>query len=170
MLKWWKRKVGGAQDGSVPMERWTPERLLEARVYLESKDPSTLTREDHYLVADYLVMRYLPKEDRRTEAEWQRARTALREKIDFNIAHPERAQEPVKDDPDFAEWLKRKLRKKVERGEVLNWLASFDHPENDRGQAQALRMFRFYLERLDHFQIDDDLIARMTAITEGTKL
>lgn len=96
----------------TPMKRWTPEKLLEVKVYLETKAPSLFTREDHYLVVDYLAMRYLPEDDNRTEEEWQAARTKLHRKIDLNIDHPDRPKEPVIEDPDFADWLRNHLSKR----------------------------------------------------------
>jgi hypothetical protein len=97
---------------NTPMQRWSQDKLLQVKTYLETKDPATFTREDHYMTLEYLAMRYLPADDARTETQWQEKRAELRAKIDLNIDHPDRPKEPVKDDPDFAEWLKQLLSKK----------------------------------------------------------
>ncbi len=94
------------------VERWTPEKLAEVKTYLETKPPETFTREDHYLCVDFLFHRYYPKDEPITKAAWEKRRGELRAKIDWNIDHPEEAKaaaREVKEDPEFAEWLKKTL-------------------------------------------------------------
>lgn len=146
------------------MSRWSQDRLLQTKVYLETKDPATFTREDQYLTAEYLFMRYLPEDDQRTEAQWQAVRSELHRKIDLNIDYPDGPKEPVKDDPEFAEWLKQTLSKKIDRTEILQMFECFDQECANKQQTQALRMFKFWLEHPDNFRIDGDLRKKMEAI------
>lgn len=82
---------GGAQPGAnsegepAPMRRWSAEQLARTKAYLEARRPENFTTEDHHLIVDYLVQRYLPKDDARTEAEWEAAQEKLRAKVDANI-------------------------------------------------------------------------------------
>lgn len=105
----WERMAEIAKSVPTPIQHWLSSRLAEIKPYLETKDPATFTREDHYLTAKYSVMRYLPEDDQRTNAEWQEQRAALHRKIDINIDHPDKPKEPIKDSPDFAEWLKQHM-------------------------------------------------------------
>lgn len=100
-----------ADRANRPMERWSIERLQEVKEYLEDKDPATLTREDHYLVVEYLVHRYLPDDSTITEAQWQAKRAELRAKIGWNLDNPDAPKEPIKEDPEFAKWLDDLLNK-----------------------------------------------------------
>jgi hypothetical protein len=162
----WQRMVEIFKSAPTPMKRWSSDRLLQVLVYLETKDPATLTREDHYMTAEYLMMRYLPKDDAMTEAQWQRKSAKLRAKIDFIIDHPDRPAEPIKDDPEFAEWLRNRFRKKIDRDEILKMLACFETDDWGSRQENAIRGFTFYLSNPDNFQIDDDLRARMAGIVD----
>lgn len=106
--------------GGGEVERWTPAKLAEVKYYLENKPPELLTREDHYLMIDFLFHRYFPKDSPITKAAWDKRQSELRAKIDWNIAHPEEVKAlreaqltgavEVPEDPEFSEWLKKTLR------------------------------------------------------------
>lgn len=55
-------------DGA--MMRWNRAELGTARLYLSRLPPETWTLDDWLLLVDYLVQRYLPEADLRTEADW----------------------------------------------------------------------------------------------------
>jgi hypothetical protein len=59
------------------MERWSPGELALVKLYLEHLPPEAWTLDDHMLMVDYLVQRYLPASDMRTEAEWLATRASL---------------------------------------------------------------------------------------------
>lgn len=70
-------------DGT--MERWTPGELALARLYLETLPPDQWTLDDHMLLVDWLVQRYLPSDDMRTEAEWLAVRANLMGRVQANM-------------------------------------------------------------------------------------
>jgi hypothetical protein len=98
------------------MQRWSPDKLAELKHYLETKPPKTFTREDHYLMVEWLVQRYLPKDDQRSEAKYQAALAVLQGRVDKNLellAIGEKLEPTqVEEDPDFAAWLKQHLSQK----------------------------------------------------------
>lgn len=59
------------------MERWSQTEIGLARLYLESLPPDQFALDDWMLLVDYLVQRYLPAGDLRTEAEWLATRSSL---------------------------------------------------------------------------------------------
>lgn len=73
-------------------------------------------REDWYMVLDYMFQRYLPKDCQKTEAEYQKVRAEKIVKIDENFERTKLGeaspQGQIKDDPEFAEWLKIHLNRK----------------------------------------------------------
>lgn len=80
-------------DGS--MYRWTPGELQMARLYLSSLLPSDWTLEDHMLMVDYLVQRYLPVDDLRPESEWLATRSVLMGRVQANMPNMTIAQADV---------------------------------------------------------------------------
>lgn len=92
------------------MERWSSERLSEVKSYLEGKHPKTWSRDDHYLSLEFVIQRYLPADEPRTQGEYDAAIRDLKAKIDWNIDHPDAPKEEVKEDPEFAAWLKETLK------------------------------------------------------------
>lgn len=62
---------------SLLMQRWSPDELALARLYLQSLPPSAFTLDDWMLVVDYIVQRHLSPGDLRTEAEWLASRAAI---------------------------------------------------------------------------------------------
>lgn len=67
------------------MERWTGSELALVKLYLEHIPPGLWTLEDHMMMVDYLVQRYLPAHDLRTEAEWMVSRASLMGRVQANL-------------------------------------------------------------------------------------
>lgn len=67
------------------MYRWTAEELQLVKLYLRSLPPSAFTLDDHMMLVDYLVQRYLPTDELRTEAEWLTTRSALMGRVQANM-------------------------------------------------------------------------------------
>lgn len=59
------------------MGRWSEAELSLTRLYLQSLPPEQFTLDDWLMLVDYLVQRYLPATDLRTEAEWLATRSQL---------------------------------------------------------------------------------------------
>jgi len=70
-------------DGA--MERWTPGELALVRLYLETLPPDQWALDDHMMLVDFLVQRYLPADDLRTEAEWLVVRSNLMGRVQANM-------------------------------------------------------------------------------------
>lgn len=68
------------------MERWTEAERSLVKLYLESMHPSQWTLDDHMMAVDYVVQRYLPADELRTEAEWMATRSGLMGKVQANMA------------------------------------------------------------------------------------
>lgn len=67
------------------MLRWTESEKQLVSVYLESLPPGEWTLEDNMLMVDYLVQRYLPADDMRTEAEWLATRANLMGRVQASM-------------------------------------------------------------------------------------
>lgn len=70
----------GAERPARPegaMARWSVTEIGLTKLYLESLPPDQFTLDDWMLVVDYLVQRYLPATDLRTESEWMATRSSL---------------------------------------------------------------------------------------------
>lgn len=80
-------KPGAPKPMTVPgmMSRWSEAELKLVRVYLESLPPSSWSLDDHMMAVDYVVQRYLPAEELRTEAEWMATRANLMGKVQANL-------------------------------------------------------------------------------------
>ena len=63
------------------MQRWSKAELDLVKTYLEALRPDEFTLEDWLMVVDYLVQRYLPETDLRTEADWLSTRSAMMGKV-----------------------------------------------------------------------------------------
>lgn len=83
------RQSGGAPDRpprpSGSMERWGPQELSLARIYLEHLPRSQWSLDDHMMMVDYLVQRYLPADELRTEAQWLATRSTLMGRVQANM-------------------------------------------------------------------------------------
>lgn len=67
------------------MERWSPGEIALVRLYLETLPADQWTIDDHMMLVDYLVQRYLPADDLRAEAEWLAVRSSLMGRVQANI-------------------------------------------------------------------------------------
>lgn len=67
------------------MERWNEAELELAKLYLEALPPAAWTLDDYMLVVDYIIQRYLPADDLRTEAQWLATRATLMGKVQDNL-------------------------------------------------------------------------------------
>ena len=70
---------------SGAMERWTAQELGIVKLYLENLAPADFTLDDWMLVVDYLVQRYLPADDLRTEADWLVTRSNLMGRVQASM-------------------------------------------------------------------------------------
>lgn len=77
------------------MERWSQTEIGLARLYLESLPPDQFALDDWMLLVDFLVQRYLPAADLRTEAEWLATRSSLMGRVQASMQHE--ATEPEAD-------------------------------------------------------------------------
>lgn len=75
--------VPARPDGS--MQRWTVGERELVKLYLEALPPSEWTLDDNMLMVDYLVQRYLPADDLRTEAEWLATRSTLMGRVQASM-------------------------------------------------------------------------------------
>lgn len=79
------------RDGSKPiprpgmMERWGKDELGLVRIYLESLFPGDWTLDDHMLAVEFVIQRYLPQDELRTEAEWLATKSSLMGKVQANM-------------------------------------------------------------------------------------
>lgn len=67
------------------MERWTEAELSLVKLYLESLPPAQWSLDDHMMAVDYVVQRYLPADELKTEAEWLTTRAGLMGKVQANL-------------------------------------------------------------------------------------
>lgn len=67
------------------MERWSKEELGLVRIYLESLFPGAWTLDDHMLSVEWVIQRYLPLDELRTEAEWLATKAGLMGKVQANM-------------------------------------------------------------------------------------
>lgn len=67
------------------MVRWTPDELALVRIYLESLPPAMWTLDDHMMSVEFVVQRYLPADELRTEAEWLATKSSLMGKVQANM-------------------------------------------------------------------------------------
>jgi hypothetical protein len=75
------RDRADAARPSGAMVRWSRAELSMVKLYLESLPPAKFTLDDWLMVAEYLVQRYLPESDLRTEAEWLATKAGLMGRI-----------------------------------------------------------------------------------------
>lgn len=79
------------RPGAVParpdgaMQRWTVGERELVKLYLEALPSGEWTLDDNMLMVDYLVQRYLPADDLRTEAEWLATRATLMGRVQASM-------------------------------------------------------------------------------------
>ncbi len=90
LIKWEAGDFHKAAAGPITkpgmMERWTQDELALVRLYLESLPPAQWTLDDHMMAVDYVVQRYLPADELKTEAEWMATRASMMGKVQANMA------------------------------------------------------------------------------------
>lgn len=69
------------------MERWSDAERSLVKIYLEHLPPEAWTLDDHMMAVDFLVQRYMPEDDMRTEAEWLSTRASLMGRVQANLAN-----------------------------------------------------------------------------------
>lgn len=67
------------------MERWSRAEVALSRLYLQALPPADFTLDDWLMLVDYLVQRYLPHSDLRTEAEWLSTRASLMGRVQASM-------------------------------------------------------------------------------------
>lgn len=83
------KNTGGGKPTVRPagaMERWTKDELRLARIYLERLPAAKWTFDDHMLMVDYLVQKYLPADELLSEAEWLATRSVLMGRVQTSLA------------------------------------------------------------------------------------
>lgn len=68
------------------MGRWAPAEFGIVRAYLRALPAEQWALEDWLLLVDYLVQRYLPEDDLRTEADWMATRSSLMGRVQAAMA------------------------------------------------------------------------------------
>lgn len=86
----WSRGARAAPGSRPPrpagaMERWGPDELKLARIYLERLPSSQWALDDHMMMVDYVVQRYLPAEELKSEADWLATRSVLMGRVQANM-------------------------------------------------------------------------------------
>lgn len=87
----WQSGVNHKPADAIPtppgmMGRWNEDELALVKIYLESLPPAQWTLDDHMMSVDYVVQRYLPAGELKTEAEWMATRSGLMGKVQANMA------------------------------------------------------------------------------------
>lgn len=67
------------------MERWTSAELALAKIYLQTLPPESFTLDDYMMLVDWLVQRYLPTDEVRSESEWLAVRSTLMGRVQANM-------------------------------------------------------------------------------------
>ena len=81
------RQKPGLRQEQPPgaMERWGQDELKIVRLYLERLPSQEWTLNDHMMMVDYLVQRYLPPDELKSEAEWLATRSVLMGRVQANM-------------------------------------------------------------------------------------
>ena len=90
-LSQWVEGTAPRRTAKVPsrpsmMSRWSTEKIVASRLYLQSIPIDTFTIDDWMLLVDYLVYRYLPDDAVIKEAQWQVARASMMGRVQANMA------------------------------------------------------------------------------------
>jgi hypothetical protein len=67
------------------MERWTPDELSLVRIYLEALPPADWTLDDHMMAVEWVIQRYLPADELRTEADWLATKSTMMGRVQANM-------------------------------------------------------------------------------------
>lgn len=67
------------------MRRWDKGELALVKLYLKTIPPEQFTLDDWGMVVDFLVQRYLPEDELRSEVEWLATRSGLMGKVQANM-------------------------------------------------------------------------------------
>lgn len=67
------------------MERWSKAELALVKLYLETLFPGSWTLDDHMMAVEYVVQRYLPADELKTEAEWLAAKAGMMGKVQASL-------------------------------------------------------------------------------------
>lgn len=84
----YRKDVGRVQKPEGMMRQWDKGELALVKIYLQSLHPDLFTLDDWGMVVDYLVQRYMPEGELRTEAEWLSTRAGLMGKVQANMKKP----------------------------------------------------------------------------------
>jgi hypothetical protein len=85
------------------MARWSASELGTVRLYLESLPSEAWRLEDWLLLVDFLVQRYLPEGDLRTEASWLATRSAMMGRVQAAADLGEAEVDTILQRPDFGD-------------------------------------------------------------------
>ncbi|WP_092950196.1 hypothetical protein [Paracidovorax konjaci] len=91
-----KKKLG--LEKQEFFRRWPASELEDKKLYLENKPPDEFTLEDHYMMAEWVIQRYLPEGEDPTPEHWAKTIGDIRQKIDLNL-HKAAAGKLVKTEP-----------------------------------------------------------------------
>lgn len=94
---WHDESLGRQSRPEGAMTRWSQRELDLVHLYLRSIPPDQLTLDDRMLAVDYLVQRYLPESDLRSEAEWFAVRASIMGRVQARMQSitPEQADSVV---------------------------------------------------------------------------
>uniref|UniRef100_A0AAU6W1K7 Uncharacterized protein n=1 Tax=Pseudomonas phage Touem01 TaxID=3138548 RepID=A0AAU6W1K7_9VIRU len=146
IIKWESgqhHKPGATSPATVPgmMTRWSDAELGLVRVYLESLPPDGWTLDDHMMAVDYVVQRYLPAEEMRTEAEWMSTRASLMGKVQANMsaeATPKQADNILAALPSTAAAANHQFKLNLQQRSVMAF-GNVRAAENVRALAEDVR-------------------------------
>lgn len=77
------------------MERWGPDELKLVRIYLERLPPAKWKFDDHMMMVDYLVQRYIPVTELKSEAEWLATRSVLMGRVQASMELKEKQADKI---------------------------------------------------------------------------
>lgn len=80
-------KPGTPTPTNLPgmMQRWDQSELALVKLYLESLPPADWSLSDHAMAVEYVVQRYLPLDELKTEAEWLATKAGLMGKVQASM-------------------------------------------------------------------------------------
>lgn len=138
------------------MERWDSDKLYDVKTYLKNKDPHSWSRENHYLAIEFVIQRYLPTDEKRTQAQQDAILRNLRAKLDNLIDQPECPNEEFKKDPEFTAFIKETFSTKIDSDEIRSLLDGFYNGDK-QAQHKAASLFKRWLQPDGYEIVDEDL-------------